>query len=135
MYEDDHEEENLQTDAVTAEKVTINEAYRSLHLAELMTTGKTQTQNTTTDAPLQDESVIAVRDKVLDVSGEKVSAGQAQHDAQHDEQPQHDDQSVQQDRWSSVCANSVTSCAFDARDQGLHRQGCAREDAEEYHAD
>ena len=41
-----------------------------------------------TDAPLHDESVIAVRDKFLDVSDEMVPAGQAQHD----------DQSEQRDR-------------------------------------
>ena len=38
-----------------------------------MTTGKTQIQNTTTDAPLHDESVIAVRVKLMDVGDEKVS--------------------------------------------------------------
>ena len=34
----------------------------------------------TTDAPLHDESVIAVRDKFQDVSDGRVPAGQAQHD-------------------------------------------------------
>ena len=61
----------------TAKKVTINDAYTLLNV---VTTGKTQTEDRTTDAPFHDESVIAVRDKLMNVSDEKVSAGQAQHD-------------------------------------------------------
>ena len=89
VHEDDHDEKTLQTDAETAEKVMINEAYT---LLSVLTTGKTQIQDMTTDAPLHDESVIAVRDKFLDASDEKVS----------DEDvclfPQLDDQKVQQER-------------------------------------
>ena len=51
VQEDDHEEETLQTDAETAEKVT---------------TSRTQIQDT--DAPLHE-----VRDEFLDVSDDKVS--------------------------------------------------------------
>ena len=70
MYEDDHEEETLQADAKPVEKEMINEAYT---LPSVVTTGKAQRFIQDTDAPLHDESVIAVRDKFLDVSGEKVS--------------------------------------------------------------
>ena len=38
-----------------------------------MTTGKTQIQDVTTDAPLHDESVIAVRDNFLNASDDEVS--------------------------------------------------------------
>ena len=65
MYEFDHEEETLQADAETAEKVTIREASA---LPSVVTTGKTQIQDVTTHAPLHDESVIAVRDAFLDAN-------------------------------------------------------------------
>ena len=61
---------------------------------------------------MHDESLIAARDKFLNVSDEKVSTGRAQHD----------DQSAQQDRDSSVFAKRDTSCAFGAREQGLHQR-------------
>ena len=70
VSDDDHREETLQSDAETAKKATINEAYT---LPSVVTTGKTQRFIQDTDAPLHDESVIAVRDKVMDVSEEEVS--------------------------------------------------------------
>ena len=86
VHEDDHEKETLQSDEEPAKKTKTNEAHT---LPNVVTTGKTKIQNATTDAPLHDERVIAVRDKFLDdevtdeVSGLPV--------------PQHGDQSVQQD--------------------------------------
>ena len=57
VHEDDREEETLQSDAETAKKVTRNEDYT---LLTVVTIGTTQIQNTTTDAPLHDENVIAM---------------------------------------------------------------------------
>ena len=92
VYEDDHEEKTLQADAEPVEKEG---------------TGFIQD----TDAPLYDESVIAVRDEFLDVSDEKVPAGQAQFD---------------DTRSMTIKANNKivrdTSCAFDVKDQGLRQR-------------
>ena len=69
VYED-LQEETLQADAEPAEKEMINEAYTLLSIAK---TGKAQRFIQDTDAPLHDESVIAVRDKSMDVGDDKVS--------------------------------------------------------------
>ena len=58
VSDDDHEEETLQSDAETAKKAMINETYT---LLSIVTTGKAQRFIQDTDAPLHDESVIAVR--------------------------------------------------------------------------
>ena len=93
-------------------------------LLSVVTTGKTQTQDRSTDAPMHDESVSAVRDKLMDVSDEEVS------NEEWLPVPQHDDQHVQQDR-GSVARLPVrdTSRAFDAREQGFHQRGIAHGDA------
>ena len=70
MYEDDHEEETLQSDAETAKEMMITDIYI---LLSFVTTGKAQMFIQGTDAPLHDESVIAVRDRSMDVGDEKVS--------------------------------------------------------------
>ena len=70
MYKDDHGEETLQSDAEPVEKTMINEAYT---LLSVVTNGKAQWSIQDTDAPLHDESVIAMRGKFLDASDEKVS--------------------------------------------------------------
>ena len=62
--------ETLQADAEPVEKEMINGANILLSSA---TTGKAQKFIQDTDAPLHDESVIAVRDKSMDVGDEKVS--------------------------------------------------------------
>ena len=71
VSEDDHEEKALQSDAEKEKKATVNDGYT---LPSVVTTGKTQqkyTQNMTTDAPLHDECVTAVQDKLFDVSDER----------------------------------------------------------------
>ena len=114
MYED--EEDTLQADAEPVEKEIINEACT---LPSAVTTGNAPRFIQNTDAPLHDESVIAVRDKFLNVSDEKVS----------DEDgcfPQHDDQSVRPDRGRLArLPVRDTSCAFGAREQGFHQRGIA----------
>ena len=70
VHGDDHEEETLQSDEEPAKKLKINEAYT---LLRVVTTGKTQRFIQDTDAPLHDESVIAVQDKLMDASDDEVS--------------------------------------------------------------
>ena len=67
VSDDDQEEETLQSDAEIAKKVTVNETYT---LLSILTTGKAHRFIQDAHAPLHDESVIAVRDKFLDVSDE-----------------------------------------------------------------
>ena len=112
VHEDDHEEETLQSHEEPAKKTKINEACT---LPSVVTTGKTKIQNTTTDAPLHDGSVIALRDKFLDASDDEVSGGRWLP------VPQHDDQSVQQAGEKSLHRRGLSgqpardsSCAFDA---------------------
>ena len=101
MYEDDHGEETLQSDAEPVEKMKINEAHT---LLSVVTTGKAQWFIQDTDAPLHDESVIAVRGKFLDVSDEKVS---------------NEDDRLSRSMPIKAYVKTVrdTPCAFDARDQ------------------
>ena len=103
MSDDDHEEETLQSDAETAKKVTINETHT---LLSIVTTGKAQRFIQDTHAPLHDESVVAVRDKFPDVSDEKVSAGQPQHDDQSN-QYDHDEANLDQPCGQRDCVFSL----------------------------
>ena len=96
----------MQSDAETAKKVT------------------TRDSTETTDTQLHDESVIAVRDKLMDVSGVEVS------NEEWLPVPQHDDQHVQQGRGRLARLQvRDTSRAFHVGEQGFHQRGIAYGDA------
>ena len=110
VHEDDHEVVTLQSGEEPAKKTKTNEAHT---LPNVVTTGKTMIQNATTDAPLHDERVIAVRDKFLDVSDDEVSGLPV---------PQHDDQNVQQDHGKSLQPTVILHARSTPEDQGFHQR-------------
>ena len=90
---------------------------KQLHLVERCDDWQDRDSTQTTDTQLHDESVIAVRDKFMDVSGEVVS------NEEWLPVPQHDDQHVQQDRGRLTrLPVRDTSRAFDAGEQGFHQR-------------
>ena len=108
MYEDDLEEETLQADAGPVEKQVINEACTLLSIAT------TDAQSLIENPPLHDESVIAVRDKTMDVGDEMVS-----------DEDGCLSRNMMIKAYDQIAAGLLdfpaldTSCAFDAKNQGF----------------